>query len=606
MTTRFPRLAAVLAGLALVAGACSLPSSTKKSAETGRTGDVPKGCTTVDMAVSSEKIALLSDLAKRFNDSPAAKVNGTCSFVRVETKASGTAMQLLADGWADETANGPRPVVWSPAASSWAAILNQKLADAGKPAMAPPSKAFMLTPLTIAMPRPMAQALGWPQTPIGWSDILKLAQDPAGWGAKGHPEWGPFKLGKTNPNFSTSALNAVIAEYYAATGKTKDLSLEDVARPEVDAFARGVESSVVHYGDITMTFLNNWFRNDVRGTSLTYVSAVAIEEKSVIDYNRGNPDGVLDPGEVPRKPKVPLVAIYPKEGTLFSDNPFIVLDAPWVSAGQKAAARAFESFVQQPANQRLVLQSGFRPGNPDVGVAAPVDASNGVDPDQPRTVLQVPSSPVLVKLLDLWSQQRKGARVLLVMDVSGSMGDEADPQGDTKLDLAKQAAITSLDQFKADDLVGLRIFSTGISPKEPADWLDLVPVGPIGAQRETMQEKIRNLVPTQGTPLYSVTKASYDDLRKAFDPKRINAVVLLTDGKNEDPRNDDLDGLLRALRADTEGQSAQPVRVFTIAYGKDADLATLRRIAEATNAAAYDAGDPATIAKVFTAVISNF
>ena len=42
-----------------------------------------------------------------------------------------------------------------------------------------------------------------------------------------------------------------------------------------------------------MTFLNNWFRNDVRGTSLTYVSAVAIEEKSVIDYNKGNPDGVL-------------------------------------------------------------------------------------------------------------------------------------------------------------------------------------------------------------------------------------------------------------------------------------------------------------------------
>ena len=53
----------------------------------------------------------------------------------------------------------------------------------------------------------------------------------------------------------------------------------------------------MHYGDITLTFLNNWYRNDARGTSLTYVSAVAVEEKSVIDYNRGNPDGILDPGE---------------------------------------------------------------------------------------------------------------------------------------------------------------------------------------------------------------------------------------------------------------------------------------------------------------------
>jgi Ca-activated chloride channel homolog len=46
--------------------------------------------------------------------------------------------------------------------------------------------------------------------------------------------------------------------------------------------------------------------------------------------------------------------------------------------------------------------------------------------------------------------------------------------------------------------------------------------------------------------------------------------------------------------------------VFTIAYGGDADLSVLERIAEATNAAAYDASDPATINKVFTSVISNF
>ena len=105
-------------------------------------------------------------------------------------------------------------------------------------------------------------------------------------------------------------------------------------------FASNVESAVVHYGDITMTFLNNWFATDVRGTSLTYASAVAVEEKSVIDYNLGNPDGVLAGRRDGPRPRVPLVAIYPSEGTLFSDNPFIVLDAEWVTAEQKAAARA--------------------------------------------------------------------------------------------------------------------------------------------------------------------------------------------------------------------------------------------------------------------------
>ena len=48
------------------------------------------------------------------------------------------------------------------------------------------------------------------------------------------------------------------------------------------------------------------------------------------------------------------------------------------------------------------------------------------------------------------------------------------------------------------------------------------------------------------------------------------------------------------------------VRVFTIAYGADADLASLERISEASRAAAYDATDPLTIDSVFTNVLSNF
>src|SRR5205814_2190283 len=128
----------------------------------------------------------------------------------------------------------------------------------------------------------------------------------------------------------------------------------------------------------------------------------------------------------------------------------------------------------------------------------------------------------------------------------------------------------------------------------------------VAGEKAVLATKSRDLVPTQGTPLYSVTGASYDLMRHTYDPARINAVVLLTDGKNEDPANADLTGLLSNLRAGSEGQSSQPVRVFTIAYGKDADLATLRRIAEATNAAAYDASNPNTIVQVFTNVVSNF
>ena len=91
-----------------------------------------------------------------------------------------------------------------------------------------------------------------------------------------------------------------------------------------------------------------------------------------------------------------------------------------------------------------------------------------------------------------------------------------------------------------------------------------------------------------------------------FDPTRINAVVLLSDGRNEDDRNDDLEALIENLREQAEGENADPVRIFAIAYGGDADLETLRRIAEATNAQVYDASDATTISQVFTAVVSNF
>lgn len=579
--------------------------------EDGLLGEDPGDCIVVDMAVSPEKIDLMTDLARTFNESDDATLGEDCIFVRPQRKSSGGSEQLLRDGW-DEEVEGPLPVIWSPASSAWGAVLNQQLTDQGDEPIATAGEPFMLTPLVIAMPEPMAEALGYPDEPVGWEDILRLSRDPEGWAAFGHPEWGPFLLGKTNPNFSTSGLSALIAQAYANTGKSEDLTVEDLDRPQVAQDARDIESAVVHYGDTTLTFLNNMYRADQRGNSLSYASAVAVEEKSVIDYNAGNPDGVLDPGEEPRPPRVPLVAIYPTEGTLFSDNPLITLDAEWVSEEEKDAAAEFVEFVQRPENQERVLEFGFRPGNPDVAVGAPIALENGVDPDQPQTLLEVPEPEVMVALLEKWDEQRKGARVVLLMDISGSMGDIGDPEtGETKLDLAKRAVTEALDDFAPQDIVGLRAFSTDLGPSGTAEFIDVVPVGRrMTDNRDLLARAIENLQPTNGTPLYSATQATYEDAVEAFDEERINAVVLLSDGVNDDGDDTDdseqLEDLLATLQSDSEGQLSQPVRVFPIAYGADADQATLRRIAEASTAASYDASDPTSIDKVFAAVVSNF
>ena len=585
------------------------PEVSSAGVTSGTFGTKPNtNCVGVDMAVSSEKIALLTELANSFNADKSAQIAGRCIQVRPYSKSSGSAATALTQGWTDAAAQGPQPVVWSPAASAWAGIVNQRT---GK-TIAPAGRSFLRTPLVIAMPKPMADALGYPAKSIGFADIVKLAKDDQGWAAHGHPEWGPFRLGKTNPNYSTSGLNFTIAQYYAATGKTRDLTTEDLARPEVEQFAKDVESAVVHYGDITLTFLNNWFRADARGTALTYASAVAVEEKSVIDYNSGNPDGVLDPGETPRAPKVPLVAIYPTEGTLFSDSPFIVLDAPWVTSEQRQAAELFRTFALTPDVQAKVLKFGFRPGNPDVPVGSPIEAKFGVDPAKPDATLDVPQPQVLTGILDRWASNRKTARVLLVIDVSGSMGDPADGTGgDTKLELAKRAAASALDQFQPGDQVGLRIFSTGLAKDPNVTSIDLVPVAPMQeGQPNKIRAAIENLVPQHGTPLYIAAAESYTAMADKYDPAAINAVVLLTDGVNDDGNasddNQQLTGLIDEVRVGSEGANTRPVRLFTIAYGKDADKPTLKRIAEASTGAAYDASNPNTIDQVFAAVVSNF
>jgi len=152
------RTLAVLCAAALLAAACS--DGADDGAADEEFGD-PGDCTVADLSVSPEKLDLLTELAQDFNDSDAARTGDGCVFARVQSKSSGGASQLLATGWDEET-EGPRPVIWSPAASTWGTVLNQRLAAGGEPPMAADFTSFQLTPLVIAMPRPMAEALGWP------------------------------------------------------------------------------------------------------------------------------------------------------------------------------------------------------------------------------------------------------------------------------------------------------------------------------------------------------------------------------------------------------------------------------------------------------------
>lgn len=559
----------------------------------------PEGCTTVSIVASSEKAALLSTLADRYNAS-SPQVDGTCMWMSVSTKASGAAATALARGW-DEKVDGVRPDVWSPASSSWAVLVDQGSTDLDRPSPMPKERPSLVqTPLVIAMPQPMAQALGWPEAQIGWKDLAAIAKAPKGWASKDHPEWGRFKLGKTNPYFSTSGLNATIASYFAATGVSSDLTSAQVADPETRAFVTQLESSVVHYGDTTLTFLDNMSREAAAGQGLTYVSAVTVEEKSVLDYNLGNPTG--DPatlGDQPA-PTIPLAAVYPSDGTLVSDNPWITLDAEWVDDATRTAAADFLAWLHQPEQQETFTDAGFRTFEGEPG--AVITQANGMLPAGPANVLSPPSPAVLADVQKSWDELRKRAHVLFVMDVSGSMGELVTSSGRTKLELAQDAAIAAFDGFAADDEVGLWAFSTERGPNlEP--WLELQPVGPASESVPAMKSDVASMVPDGGTALYATLRRAQERMLADLDTARINAIVLLSDGVNEYPPDNDLDSLLEQLQGESLDTS---VRVFPIGYGEGADPVSLGAIAEASRGTYYEANDPASIEKVLASVLSNF
>ncbi|GAA1933875.1 substrate-binding and VWA domain-containing protein [Nocardioides marmoribigeumensis] len=560
------------------------------------------GCVSLTVAASSEKAALLGRIASAYEDTDP-EVGGTCVAVEVTSVASGGGEQALARGW-DEELDGPRPDVWTPAASTWVGLLQQDLAAKDKPDLVPDeTPSIASTPLVLAMPRPMAQALGWPAKSLGWSDVLSLVEDQRGWAALGHPEWGRFTLGKTNPNLSTSGLAATIGSFVAATGKSSDLTDRDLEDPRVRRFVQTVERSVVHYGDTTLTYLSNLQRADDRGASLGYVSAVAVEEKSVLDYNNGNPTG--DPATLGdhEKPAVPLAAIYPKEGTLFSDSPWVTLDAPWVDEDKRAASADLLSYLRSAKAQKVFTDAGFRTYDGKPG--KPITTSEDLIADGVKVTLSPPAPAVLSQVRSAWTQLRKPARVLMLLDVSGSMGEPVPDAGASKLELAKRAAIRAMTQFAPTDEVGLWAFTTDLDGEEQI-YRELEPVLPISRQRDDLRRSIRSLTPLNGTPLYAAIRAAVGTMGTSLDADKINAVVVLTDGRNEYPADTDLAGLVRQLGGGSSESPDTSLRVFTIAYGEGADLETLRQISAASNAAAYDATRPESIDKVFTAVLSNF
>lgn len=483
----------------------------------------PSETINIKIVYSPEKEAWLTERSATFNQNRV-KVNNKIIQVEAVNQSSGAARTDIKTGKLQTT-------IWSPSSSTWLEVLKQ---ETGNQNIAVSTRPMLLTPVVISMWRPMAEAMGWPDTPIGWGDMLELSRDPQGWGRFGHPEWGRFSWGHTDPEISTTALSTLIAEFYAATNKQQGLTVADVQSAESQQFIRDLGQSIRHYGYNTLVFSDN-----MEKFGMSYISAFPMEEITLIDFNKY------------KNPTTPLVAIYPKEGTFWHDDPFILMAN--ASQEEQLAAEQFFNFLMTVDSQKLAMQYGFRPANPDVALADPISTSYGVQPAGPQTTLQSPPAEVIVAAKNTWAQNRKRADIVLVVDISGSMEEEG------KLDLVKAGLGSFLTRILPEDRVGLVTFSSNASlavePKE------------LGENRIALDDAIFKLRGQGRTAIYDALLVGKDalDALPPTDDNRIRAIVLLTDGLENGSET-----TFDQLRNEFEESG---ISIFPVAYGTEQDQA---------------------------------
>jgi hypothetical protein len=302
---------------------------------------------------------------------------------------------------------------------------------------------------------------------------------------------------------------------------------------------------------------------------------VPASEQSFVKYQDEHPDAQLK-------------AVVPQTGTLVFDYPIVVTGKSDNSVITEAAKSLAAEMLSDSASQALD-DAGFR--DP---LLSPLGGGRGVGD---ITQLTKPNAKAVEKSLLDWTRLSLTAHSLAVIDVSGSMNEKVG--NNTRMQLTLAAAEQGLKLFPDNAALGLWSFSTSIGPNNE-DFRQLVPIAKLTqTQRNKMLNSLRGqkAIPNGGTGLYATAIAAVRAVKQNYDSSAVNAVMLFTDGKNDDPGGPTLAQTLRTLEGLRD--PAQPVRIIALGMGPDVDGNELGQLAQATGGLSYVARNPTDLQTVF-------
>ncbi|WP_262061740.1 substrate-binding and VWA domain-containing protein [Streptomyces sp. STR69] len=478
--------------------------------------------------------------------------------------------------FADTLKSGKHPdvQVWVPDSELW---VNQVTSGADSDATeATPAGNVASTPVGVAMVPAAAKSLGWPQKTYTWLDLAGATlQDDS------------LRLGAADPARSATGLLALTAlstaaakvkggdTQAAAMMKTLSQRISDTDSQVLDTLPR----------DSSGTEQGNPKRNQ----------ALVLSEQSAFAYNASaDGGGSLD-------------LFYPKDGSPRLDYPYNLVDRERLTTDESRAAIRFMTYLSQPAQRKLMEKYGFRTDDEDAPKS--VIAKAGGSSPQPYAVApaEPASDAALQEALGTWTITVQSARITTVVDASSSMSESVPGTGQSRMDVTKASLLQALATFTPEDEIGLWEFSTKLDGNK--DYRVLVPTERLGdrvgggTQRDRLSAAFGSLkpVPNGATGLYDTTLAAYKAATSSYADGKFNALVILTDGVNQDPGSISRTTLLKELRQLASPE--RPVPLIMIAVGPEADKEEARQIAEATGGSGHEVSNPAQIQSVILQAI---
>ncbi|MHA1718262.1 MAG: substrate-binding domain-containing protein [Promethearchaeota archaeon] len=230
-----------------------------------------------------------------------------------------------------------QPTIWSPASNIWVPLLNSKWSQIthDNTLLVPNFTRIIYSPVVIAVWEDFYKAHPF----NGLNELHDLIKE--------NP--GLIKLAHTDPRASNSGFMATImmVSGYLNMDPSK-ITLDNISNNNVINWMREIESAAIFYGKST-GFLGKYMRD--QGPDALQVAI--LYENLVQDFC------------IPAQEKYgqKIKAIYPVEGSLFSDHPFCILNGDWVTPEQKMVAREYITFLQRDDMIAKAISTGFRPIN---------------------------------------------------------------------------------------------------------------------------------------------------------------------------------------------------------------------------------------------------